>query len=493
LDKKQSLARRAMVAVILTVGFYVLALVMAGLLLYIPYAEMAYAGRLHLRLTLFCLVGAGLILWSVLPRWDRFTSPGPQLLPNEQPDLFKALGEIAAATGQPLPAEVYATAEMNAWVMDRGGLLGIGSRRVMTLGLPLLRILSVSQLKAVIAHEFGHFHGGDTRLGPWIYRTRQALTRTVQSLGKRGSALQKPFLWYGRMFMKITQGISRSQEYTADRLAARVAGSEAVKSALIALHSKGGAYDNFWENEFVPVLRRGFHPPMLEGYSAFIASPSIEASLRQLLSAELENGETDTFDSHPSLRDRLAALEKEATHPAVNNAPADSLLREPQQLEREVILSLVGAGHAADLKPLKWDEATAEVWLPLWRKTAGEIPDLPNVGLAALPDLLQDRTALAKSLTGEENPTTWEEERDALLGFLLAAATVVALEQAGWKISALPGQEVTATLGERDFTPFGKVQKLVHGGIPPEEWQAICAEAGVGEVRLAVAYPLGQV
>ncbi|MEJ2699409.1 MAG: hypothetical protein P8Z70_07095, partial [Desulfuromonadales bacterium] len=109
MDKTQSLTRRAVVAVVLTVGFYVLALVITSLLLFIPYAEVVYAGRIQLKITLFCLVGAGLILWSVLPRRDRFTPPGPQLQPDEQPDLFKALGEVAAATGQPLPAEVYAT------------------------------------------------------------------------------------------------------------------------------------------------------------------------------------------------------------------------------------------------------------------------------------------------------------------------------------------------------------------------------------------------
>jgi Zn-dependent protease with chaperone function len=34
--------------------------------------------------------------------------------------------------------------------------MGFGSRRVMGLGLPLLQALNVSQLEAVLAHEFGH-------------------------------------------------------------------------------------------------------------------------------------------------------------------------------------------------------------------------------------------------------------------------------------------------------------------------------------------------
>lgn len=161
-----SLARRAAIAVLLTIGFYLLALGIAGLLLYLPYAEWTYAGQIHIKLAVVCLIAAGVILWSIMPRWDRFAAPGPELRAQDHPELFRQLQAIAAATEQPLPTEVYAVADMNAWVMDRGGLLGFGSRRVMALGLPLLKILTVSEARAVIAHEFGHFYGGDTKLGP---------------------------------------------------------------------------------------------------------------------------------------------------------------------------------------------------------------------------------------------------------------------------------------------------------------------------------------
>jgi len=80
-----------------------------------------------------------------------------------------------------MPAEVYLIAEANAWVIDRGGIMGCGSRRVMGLGLPLLQVLSVYQLRAVLAHEFGHFHGGDTKLGPWVYK----ITRHERPLAAR--------------------------------------------------------------------------------------------------------------------------------------------------------------------------------------------------------------------------------------------------------------------------------------------------------------------
>ena len=75
-------------------------------------------------------------------------------------------------------------------VAERGGVMGAGSRRVMGVGLPLLDLLTVPQFRAVLAHEFGHFVGGDTRLGPWIYKTRAAIGRTTDTMGVRGNRSQ---------------------------------------------------------------------------------------------------------------------------------------------------------------------------------------------------------------------------------------------------------------------------------------------------------------
>jgi heat shock protein HtpX len=103
--------------------------------------------------------------------------------------------EVARAAGQPMSSEVYLVPERNAFVTQRGGIMGFFSRRVFGLGLPLLRTLDADQMRAVLAHEFGHFHGGDTKLGLWIYKTRSAIGRTLHALEQRGSALSLPFRW----------------------------------------------------------------------------------------------------------------------------------------------------------------------------------------------------------------------------------------------------------------------------------------------------------
>ena len=149
-----------------------------------------------------------------------------------------------------MPKHVYVMDDMNAFVAQRGGIMGFGSRRVMGVGLPLMRVLGVSELRAVLAHEMGHFFGGDTRLGPWIYKTRGALGRTVINLAHAADkaahvgdivhilfvVILAPFRWFGAAFMRITQAISRAQELSADRVAARCAGVTPLVEGLMKTH-----------------------------------------------------------------------------------------------------------------------------------------------------------------------------------------------------------------------------------------------------------------
>ena len=100
-----SIATRAGLAVALMIGFYVLALGIAGGLLWLVYAQWAYLDRVYVKLSLVAVAGAGLIVWAILPRIDRFAPPGPKLGRREHPRLFAELERVAAAAGQTIPAE----------------------------------------------------------------------------------------------------------------------------------------------------------------------------------------------------------------------------------------------------------------------------------------------------------------------------------------------------------------------------------------------------
>lgn len=293
-----SLAGRAVLAVVLMIGFYLLAAAIAATLFYIPFAEVAYLHHITAKLDLICIIAGAAILWSVLPRFDIFKAPGPALTPKQDPRLFEEIETVAKSVGQAMPAEVYLVPDVNAWVAQRGGIMGFGSRRVMGLGLPLMRTLTRSQFRAVLAHEFGHYHGGDTKLGPWVYKTRAAIGRTLASLGN-GSWIQKPFLWYGKMFLRITHAISRRQEFVADELAALTVGSKPLITGLRTIHGAGLSFSAYWHSECAPVLNAGFQPPLAEGFHRFVQARPIADAINKNVEEELKAGKADPYDTHP--------------------------------------------------------------------------------------------------------------------------------------------------------------------------------------------------
>jgi heat shock protein HtpX len=96
-------------------------------------------------------------MMAVLRRVGKFEAPGPRLTPANAPYLFIVIEQVAKETSQPKPDEVYLLGDGTAFLANRGGIMGFGSKRVMGVGLPLLKGLSPTELRSVIAHEFGRF------------------------------------------------------------------------------------------------------------------------------------------------------------------------------------------------------------------------------------------------------------------------------------------------------------------------------------------------
>ena len=110
-----------------------------------------------------------------------------------------------------MPAAIYLISEPNAYVAESGGFLGFGGRRIMGLGLPVMQILTVDELRSVIAHEFGHYASGDTKFSCWIYTARAAVIRSVTTLHAVNSFVRLPFKWYADLFLRLTLRIARRQ------------------------------------------------------------------------------------------------------------------------------------------------------------------------------------------------------------------------------------------------------------------------------------------
>ncbi len=485
-----SFVGRVLLAVVLMIGFYVLAVAICGGLFYIPYAEAVYAHRIHPKLALICIVAGLAILWSVVPRVDKFEAPGPELTREQQPRLFAEIETIAKSVQQEMPAEVFLVGDVNAWVAQRGGIMGIGSRRVMGLGLPLMHLLTRAQLRAVLAHEFGHYHGGDTKLGPWIYKTRGTIGRTLGALGGadgKGSLLQLPFLWYGKVFLRITHAISRRQEFVADDLAARVVGSQPLIHGLRTVHGAGPAFQLYWANECAPVLNAGYKPPLTEGFRRFIGAERISGLISKHLEEELKTGKTDPYDTHPPLKERILAVEHlPAGELADGDTPATSLLDNIPALEAQLLSGIAGAQEAEKLKPIGWDDVCARIYLPQWQSLVeANAAALKDITPESLSKLATDPAAFGETLVTPSGQKPAGENLEGLTGATVGAALVRALIARGGKLESAPGQEITVTLGTATLEPFGVWKALVDRELTADAWEQRCRDFGILGIKLA--------
>jgi Zn-dependent protease with chaperone function len=462
---------RVTLAVLLTIGFYGLALGIAAALLSIAWLLWVIGHRVN-QLTVFCVVGAGAILWSIVPRPERFRPPGPALEAASNPRLFKELNDVAAKVGEPMPHEVYLVPEVNAGVRERGGFLRRG-RRVMLLGLPLLQVLTVSEMRAVLAHEFGHYHGGDTRLAPWIYRTREAIIRTVRQLAGNSSVLHLPFVWYGQMFLRVTQAISRRQEFAADALAARTVGARPLESGLRIIFGTALAYDGYWREDVAPVLNAGFLPPLADGFAQFLRQPKVADAVNRATQEAMTTPKTDPYDSHPSLPDRIRSLEGLPPGPEpLSDPPALSLLENALSAEAPLVASLLKPGAPA-LRPVSWKDVGIEVQVPFWEaRVRRDAQVLAGHTVADIPRLIP--------------PATWDESSRRSRSLTIGAALAVALVGTGWTVESLPGAPFVVRRGAESVEPFSIMLELLDGKLTEKGWQDRVAALGIANLRLSV-------
>ncbi|MGH9360615.1 MAG: M48 family metallopeptidase, partial [Thermoanaerobaculia bacterium] len=113
------------------------------------------------------------LVWVVLRAlWVRLEPPqGLRLTPERAPRLFAELEGLRQALDAPPLHAVLFNRDFNASIAQVPRLGGLGwHRNFLTLGLPLLQALSPEQLRAVLAHEWGHLSRTHGRFGAWIYR-----------------------------------------------------------------------------------------------------------------------------------------------------------------------------------------------------------------------------------------------------------------------------------------------------------------------------------
>ena len=133
----------------------------------------------------------------------------------------------------------------------------------MAIGIPLFATLEIQEFRAVLAHAFAHYYGGDTGFGPFIGKARDSLARRLQRLSSDRGILGALSRWayvailrlvtvtllqlYWELFLRLTLLVSGQWEYRADELSCAVAGSGALVSGLRKLAEAEIGWGSFLE------------------------------------------------------------------------------------------------------------------------------------------------------------------------------------------------------------------------------------------------------
>jgi Zn-dependent protease with chaperone function len=314
---------------------------------------LVFGKALAAKLALLLLALVGVALKSL---WVKIQSPtGLALAHRDYPALFAAIDDVRTAAKAPRAHVVLLTNDVNAAIVQvpRLGMFG-WQKNYLILGLPLLQLLSLDEFKAVLAHEFGHLSGAHGRFGAWIYRLRTSWSRladTLRARQQRGSFLFVPFFeWFAPTFAAYSFVQARMQEYEADRTAAERHGGQSLANALIRLRLKDqDLAQTYWPSVYkaadespTPAATpyRGLLGPEPRGFL-----PSAPEQLRTALERQ-----TSTADTHPCLRDRIAAL----------NVPSDV----PPPLDTTAAVALLGGrlGALVEHFDAEWRKNVSDWW-----------------------------------------------------------------------------------------------------------------------------------
>jgi Zn-dependent protease with chaperone function len=402
-----SVSVRAALALGVIVGQYLLASAVLAVLVVVD-VLLIRSGQVFTFNVLEGLVGSVAIAWAVVrgvvlvrraERADQLAAL--PLTSAEQPALWRRVREIAEQVGSRSPTELLLIADATALVQHRGRLGGLipGQRRLY-IGAPLLIGLSEGELDAVLAHELGHYASGDVRLAALVWLARDRLLRTVRALsgnsakdGKRQADgpdhyLAKILIPYAQLSLRVTQSVSRRQEFAADLVAARVAGRDNAIAALRRLLALEAAHDVYLTHYALMGRTEGFLPPAGQvhgGLLLFLADGRRQEEMSELV----RNPPAETsspYDSHPPVFERIAALEAlpdDMRQADVARGGALTLLCEPRRVLVELEAAWPGMA-TPDPQRVSWQELALCVRRTKHARLAGPLRAAVGQAAAAL-------------------------------------------------------------------------------------------------------------
>jgi Zn-dependent protease with chaperone function len=279
--------------------------------------------------SLVLVVGTAAIIWAIavvavavnVVRRPTITMVGRLLDPAAQRPLLDEVQRVADATGARMPRNIVVCLAPWLFVTEVkvACLDGVVSGRTLCLSLPLGRILSIDEFRALLAHELAHFSREEEafarQVAPFATGASRALDRFGrQSGGIRAVAVGPPRALLS-FFMDAVGGGADSggeRELAADQRAAVVAGREALGSALVKTQAFAPAWyavAGVMEDAAAAGTQYLNSSALFQEIVAVNAGPERLAGIGQ-------RGQDHPTDRHPPLAERLLALGLDLTQVA---------------------------------------------------------------------------------------------------------------------------------------------------------------------------------
>jgi Zn-dependent protease with chaperone function len=328
------------------------------------------ANRIPVKLVIIILVvGLGCV-WAVVKAL--FARPaaggfGLKKDASECPRLFAVVTEVAGRVDTQPVDEIYLApgSEIGVHQAGRGpfGLFGV-KRRVLTLGLSTMHYLTVTELKAILAHEYAHFSHADTFVNRFVYQVSLTIGETLRGMANAGGNLNyvNPFYWflvlYHKSYSLLSAGYSRSREFLADRMAASLYGSGPFRSGLAKVCTDGSLFEMTIYHNITGLLGQG--KAFVNMYESFknYRDEQMKAEERDELYQKLLTEKGSLFASHPTFGERVEALEALPPGPPQDETSARTLFEDPDAIERE--LTEFMTAYVAHIQQLQAQAAEAK-------------------------------------------------------------------------------------------------------------------------------------
>ena len=252
---------------------------------------------------------------------------GPLLRRQDAPRLFDEVADVARKLGVRPPEEIRLA------FLPCCGVVAWRRSRALLLGLPLLHALTISELRAVLAHELAHLARGDATWSAGSLRFVEGLGRALDDgSGRSWGPLRAWALACRGVSVTLIGPIARGQEARADRASASLAGGPVAASALIKVAIVQPLFRELLAyRDEAPADGPNLYA-RFRAFWARLPDSLLEAMRLRLLTVDPGSGDTP----HPPLPERVTMIQSYPDRPETpeDAAAALALVGDPEWLEQ---------------------------------------------------------------------------------------------------------------------------------------------------------------